>query len=470
MAMTVKDIMDLPSVQKMELLAGKGGLNRPVVSAEIADYEFASNVEFLPEAEFDPQTSMEPGSFVITSFLFAKDDPSLILPMVRQIAEMGTSALAYKRIIYDELPAEVLAFAEEKKFPIFSFGRTVWFENIIFDIMYAVQFDDKVYLSEEKISAMLASRMSRSEVDIILKGISLKLRKYISVSYLICPADRTDQGAGPDASALGSLQSDASAVGSLQSDASAQGSLRSDASALGSLRSDASAFDVGRVLRSFYLMKGYREKALLVRFENGIFLITTSNHADLTSHRLIVEEAIGLFGIPADTIIGMSSVHFQSELDEAFRESSLATRAAVAEHAYQTSAHASSFPSTASRGKSSDASSASSQTPQIYTLEDAGVYRLILPVLEHTQARAYADSILSPLADYKDLRETAECFVSAGGDLAQTADLLHCHVNTIRYRLGRIRELTGLAALTDSDFYVHLKLAISIACARNVAL
>ena len=450
MAMTVKDIMDLPSVQKMELLAGKGGLNRPVVSAEIADYEFAADVEFLPEAEFDRQTSMEPGSFVITSFLFAKDDPSLILPMVRQLAEMGTSALAYKRIIYDELPAEVLAFAEEKKFPIFSFGRTVWFENIIFDIMYAVQFDDKVYLSEEKISAMLASHMSRSEVDIILKGISLKLRKYISVSYLFCPADRTDQGAGADASA--------------------QGSLRSDTSAQGSLRSDASAFDVGRVLRSFYLMKGYREKALLVRFENGIFLITTSNRADLTSHRLIVEEAIELFAIPAETIIGMSTVRLQSEIDEAFREARLAAHAAMAEHACQTGSHASSFSSTASHGKSSDASSASSQTPQIYTLVDAGVYRLILPVLEHTQTRTYADSILSPLADYKDLRETAECFVSAGGDLTKTAGLLHCHVNTIRYRLGRIRELTGLAAQTDSDFYVHLKLAISIDCARSVVL
>ena len=94
-----------------------------------------------------------PASFIITSFLFAKDDPSLILTAVDALIRMGMAGLAYKKVIYEDLPPEVLQLAEDNDFPLLSFDRNVWFENIIFDIMYAVQFDDKVYLSEEKIRA-----------------------------------------------------------------------------------------------------------------------------------------------------------------------------------------------------------------------------------------------------------------------------------------------------------------------------
>ena len=151
MALTVKDILELPSGQKMQMLAGGKGLNRTVSSVEIADYEFAPGLDLVPGAEVNIEEDMEAGSFIITSFLFAKEDPSAILPAVRALHEMGMAALAFKQVIYETLPDEVLEFADKKSFPILSFDKAVWFENIIFDIMYAVQFDDKVYLSEEKI-------------------------------------------------------------------------------------------------------------------------------------------------------------------------------------------------------------------------------------------------------------------------------------------------------------------------------
>ena len=142
MALTVKDIMELPCGEKMTLLAGKKGLDRPVVTVEIADYEFD------PDVDYDAAIGMETSGFIITSFLFAKKDPSRIVTAVKQMYDIGMSCIAYKRIIYDELPPEVIAFAEEKAFPIFTMDDDLWFENIVFDIMYAVQFDDKVYLSE----------------------------------------------------------------------------------------------------------------------------------------------------------------------------------------------------------------------------------------------------------------------------------------------------------------------------------
>ncbi|MDO4869927.1 MAG: PucR family transcriptional regulator [Bacillota bacterium] len=369
MALNVKDIMELPSGQRMQLIAGENGLSRAVVSVEIADYEF------VPGFECD----MEPGSFVITSFLFAKDDPGLILSSIKTLEQMGMAGLAYKQILYEELPEEVIAYADSKDFPLFSFNKNLWFENIIFDIMYAVQFDDKVYLSEEKIDAMLSGHMNRSELDIILKGISLKMKRYVSAAYL-CGDD----------------------------------------------------IDAGRVLRSFYMLKGFHDKGLMVRFGQGLFLIITSSRSDHDTHRLILEEALDILGISKAAQIGMSDVHETKNMDAAFREGHDCYLASAAE-------------GTAFK-----------------CFRDTGVYRFLLPALDMTQTKAFASDVLGAISDHPDLRETAERYVASGGEISATASALCCHQNTVRYRLGRIRKLTGLEGATDSELYMQLKLAIII--------
>ena len=408
MALTVKDILELPSGQKMNLLAGGKGLSRPVVSVEIADYEFAPGIAFAPSAEFDLEKDMEPGSFIITSFLFAKDDPSLILSAVQRLESMGMAGLAYKQIIYDELPPEVLEFAEGKRFPLFSFGKTLWFENIIFDIMYAVQFDDKVYLSEEKIDTMLSGHMSRSELDIILKGISLKLRPFVTVTYI----------AG-------------------------------------------NQLDAGRCLRSFYQIKGILSKALLVRYEDGMFLITTSGRSDRESHRIIrreVFDALGLSDAPdasdapaprnapgdpdapksSGIRTGTSDVRDARELDQAFRESWFCYVAGMAE------------------GR------------PFSGYGETGICQVILPAFANSETRRFADALLDPLEKSADLMETVRAYTSCGGEIAAAASALHCHPNTIRYRLGRVRELTGLPDVTDSELFMQLKTAVVIRDAAAV--
>lgn len=394
MALTVRDILDLPSGQRMTLLAGECGLDRPVISVEIADYEFAADITLAPDLDFKPEDVMESGGFIITSFLFAKDDPALILPAVQALENMGMAGLAFKRIIYDKLPAGVLDFAEKNNFPIFSFDRDVWFENIIFDIMYAVQFDNKVYLSEEKINTMLSGHMSRSELDIILKGISLKLQQYVSVTYLA--------GGG---------------------------------------------IDTGRILRGFYLLKGFQKKGLMVRYGDGLFLIVTSGRDDHKSHNLIRAEAFELMGIedtntdPAevpDTVAGMSDVHKAAELDKAFRESWYCYIASRAEE------------------------------KPLHRYSETGIYQMLLPAIENSETAAFAKSLTGAFADNEGLNETASEYAASGGDITKTAAALHCHQNTVRYRLGKIRELTGLQDTTDSELYLQLKTAIAIERTRAV--
>ena len=395
MALTVKDILELPSGRHMELVTGSKGLDRPVTSVEIADYEFAPGVGAgAPDASGNAAATdadFEPAGFVITSFLFAKDDPSLILTAVQRLEEMGMAGLGFKQVIYDELPGAVLEFADKRNFPILAFGRDVWFENIIFDIMYAVQFDDKVYLSEEKIDSMLSGHMNRSELDIILKGVSLKFRKYVSAVYITGDVD------------------------------------------------------AGRILRSFYLMKGIHGKGLMLRYGDGLFLITTSAKGDHKSHDLIRAELFELLGIGAAdpdsgraVITGMSDVHEAAELDKAFRE------------AYQCCM----------------ASEIEGKTFECFA--DSGIYRVILPALVNDESEAFAKAVTGTFAENPDLRETAGEYVSVGGDITKTAKALHCHQNTVRYRLGRIRELSGLQGATDSELFMQLKIAIAIDRARNM--
>ncbi|MGV9350290.1 helix-turn-helix domain-containing protein [Streptomyces spiralis] len=48
-----------------------------------------------------------------------------------------------------------------------------------------------------------------------------------------------------------------------------------------------------------------------------------------------------------------------------------------------------------------------------------------------------------PPEDRDALLDTLDAFLHHGGSADRAARVLHCHPNTVRYRLNRIRELTG---------------------------
>jgi sugar diacid utilization regulator len=89
--------------------------------------------------------------------------------------------------------------------------------------------------------------------------------------------------------------------------------------------------------------------------------------------------------------------------------------------------------------------------------EDTGAYRLLLPAMSEDPAelqRFFAETV-APLVAYDeqyetDLVQTLETFLDADGNVAGTAQRLFTHRHTVRYRLERVRDLTGLdVASTD---------------------
>jgi sugar diacid utilization regulator len=91
------------------------------------------------------------------------------------------------------------------------------------------------------------------------------------------------------------------------------------------------------------------------------------------------------------------------------------------------------------------------EAPSVLAFEDTGAYRLLLPAMSEDAAelqRFYAETI-SPLVAYDeqyetDLVQTLETFLDADGNVAGTAQRLFTHRHTVRYRLERVRDLTGL--------------------------
>lgn len=268
MALKVKDLLELDSFRGIELVSGKEGLDNIVCSAGIADYEF------VPDIDYRNENAFEKDSFVISSLLFAKNDETRILEAVKKLYEFGTAAFAFKRIIFDSIPQEVIEFSEEKKYPIFSFGEELYFENIIYDITDAVQQDDTQILSEDSIKRMIDGQLSREEVYRIAKSVSLLFSRYVVSTYVRPESDGTD-------------------------------------------------IDMTRIFRNYYISKKMKQKCIVCGFDRGLFIIITSPYDEEEKFRLIFDEVAESLSLD---LVGMSvsrsGVHRPyEELDRCLRES-----------------------------------------------------------------------------------------------------------------------------------------------------
>jgi len=87
----------------------------------------------------------------------------------------------------------------------------------------------------------------------------------------------------------------------------------------------------------------------------------------------------------------------------------------------------------------------------VLAFEATGAYRLLLPAMSEDPAelqRFYSETV-APLVAYDsqyetELVQTLETFLDADANVAGTAQRLFTHRHTIRYRLERVRELSGL--------------------------
>lgn len=95
---------------------------------------------------------------------------------------------------------------------------------------------------------------------------------------------------------------------------------------------------------------------------------------------------------------------------------------------------------------------------------DIGAARLLLSGTSKDDAERFARDTLGELLDpgMEDLLATVQMYFACSRSVRRSAELLGVHENTIRYRLGRIREVTHLDVGTDADDQLTLQLGLLI--------
>lgn len=101
----------------------------------------------------------------------------------------------------------------------------------------------------------------------------------------------------------------------------------------------------------------------------------------------------------------------------------------------------------------------------VVTSDEIHSHALLLATVPDGVRRSFRERLLRPLQDYdrehhSDLVATLTAFLDHSGSWNKCAAALHLHVNTLRYRIRRVEELTGrdLSTLEDRvDFFLALR-------------
>jgi sugar diacid utilization regulator len=102
----------------------------------------------------------------------------------------------------------------------------------------------------------------------------------------------------------------------------------------------------------------------------------------------------------------------------------------------------------------------------VSSASDSESYRSLLGMLGERTRIGFATEVLRPLTDYDkksggDLVGTLRAFLDSGGAWVECARQLHLHPNTLRYRIGRIEDLTERDLGTMED---RVDLYLALAC------
>jgi DNA-binding PucR family transcriptional regulator len=106
---------------------------------------------------------------------------------------------------------------------------------------------------------------------------------------------------------------------------------------------------------------------------------------------------------------------------------------------------------------------ASRQPQGVTTYDGLGIYRILAGGEHNAEVEGFVREWLGPLLDYDtahgaELVKTLSTYLECGGSYDQTAKALVVHRSTLKYRLQRIRELSG-HDLHDPDSHFNLQLA-----------
>jgi DNA-binding PucR family transcriptional regulator len=171
--MTVKGLFHLSVTKDFSVVAGGNALNKAIQSVGILDFEFSEGIQKMRETAFSPH------SLVLSSLLFANNKPECLVDTIKKLIELKVSALAYKPVIFEDLPNEVLNFANKHDFPILRFGGDEFFEDIIFEVMNHIKNREYALFIQNIMKSLIEEEVSEKQIQSFLQQVNKPFKDYV---------------------------------------------------------------------------------------------------------------------------------------------------------------------------------------------------------------------------------------------------------------------------------------------------
>lgn len=176
----------------------------------------------------------------------------------------------------------------------------------------------------------------------------------------------------------------------------------------------------------------------LFRYNNGFLLLYSNDFIDSQDQDILLTEIIQtLLDTNTQFAIGVSDLHYRiEEIKQAIHEAFYAALLHHQEHS------------------------------ELLKYEEIGTYKTIFPFAQTETMQRFSERHLNPLRDFDAentllLFETLTQFIMCNGNLHELSKKLSLHENTLRYRLDRVAQLTGLN-FKKPEHYEQLSLAVKI--------
>lgn len=170
--MQVRELHSIETLHAFRLLAGDGGLNHPMKDVVLLEYESLK--------QETPDFYQE--DFIVSTLLYAKDDPSLLLPTFQRLMDLGAAGLAFKSVYYQALPEEVLELANARNFPVFVFDD-LYMEDVILVITDYIRQQQEFSLFEEPLFDILTNQ-STADIQHLCGQMNPGRQKYMCAVYV----------------------------------------------------------------------------------------------------------------------------------------------------------------------------------------------------------------------------------------------------------------------------------------------
>jgi len=188
MAITIQDVLTLKSAQSFTLIAGQGGLNKPVEVIDMLDFAWTREKEFTRFSASE-RPIFESRSFLVSSLMFAANDTEKLYDTTVKLINCGVSGIAFKPAFYHKLPPEICKLANEHNFPIFRVDDyAITFREIICDVSDAISLNQNINEISGYLSRMLHEDLREGEIANLAAKISPYLRRNARI-MIVSPKD-----------------------------------------------------------------------------------------------------------------------------------------------------------------------------------------------------------------------------------------------------------------------------------------